>query len=199
MSKQGRDQASGCSTHPSQPAKAPCRRELLLAGAAAGAALAAGAACGSNAASEQPAVDAGTSPMPHEQIPLGQVTLVRAETAEQAVARAVALTGALTFIKAGQKVVLKPNYTGPLIPPDTTSPNVLAELVRQCLRAGAGQVIVAERAFTGSNTAFFFDRMIYDKYTKSLRDHVEGAGGTLLALDNEPWVEVAAPDGSNFD
>lgn len=176
-------------------ARVATRRDVLRGSLAAGAALATGLGCG--AGDDEGKTAAG--PAPIERIPLGQVTLVRAETAESAVARALELTGALSFVKPGQRVVVKPNFTGPVAPPDTTHPEVLAELVRQCLARGAGEVIVAERAFAGSNTEYLLGWPLYQSATKSLRDYVEEAGGRALALDDEPWEEFTLPGDVDFD
>lgn len=176
-------------------ARRTTRRDVLRGSIAAGAALATGVGCG---ASDDEGKTAG-GPAPIERIPLGQVTLVRAETPEAAVARALELTGALSFIEPGQRVVVKPNFTGPVAPPDTTHPEVLAEIVRQCLAKGASEVIVAERAFAGSNTEYLLGWPLYQSATKSLRDYVEEAGGRALALDDEPWVEFELPGDVDFD
>jgi len=130
-----------------------------------------------------------------EDIPLGQVTLVRAGSAADAIARGVELTGGLSFIEPGQRVLLKPNLTGPILPPDVTSPRLLMALIEQCRAAGAGEVVVAERAFGGFDTEEVFESPVYEDGSLSMLDAVLMAGGTFVSLDDEPWVEVQ-PEGA---
>jgi uncharacterized protein (DUF362 family) len=132
-------------------------------------------------------------------IPQGQVTLVRADTPEQAVMRGVALMGDFSFIRPGQRVLLKPNMTGPLPPPTTTSPAVLVELIRQCYQAGAGEVIVGERTFAPLNTTGVFGYKGYEQGTKSMQMYVEEAGAAFRPFDDEPWVEVSPAGAVDFD
>ena len=55
-----------------------------------------------------------------------------------------ALGGMQTFISAGDRVVIKPNVAWKRVPEQaaTTNPEVIAELVRQCLNSGAKEVVV---------------------------------------------------------
>ena len=132
-------------------------------------------------------------------IPQGQVTLVRAATPEEAVVRGVALMGGFSFIRPGQRVLLKPNMTGPLPPPTTTSPAVLVELIRQCYQAGAGEVIIGERDFVPIKTSDTFAYKMYDNGTKNMRMYVEEAGATFRPFDDEPWVGVQPAGAVDFD
>ena len=50
------------------------------------------------------------------------VVVVRAQTPEEAVARGVRHMGGFSFIEPGQTVLLKPNVTGPLLPPEDVGP-----------------------------------------------------------------------------
>ncbi len=167
----------------------PSRREFIQTTAASGTALALGLGCGGSDG-EPP-----TPPASFADTPRGQVTLVRAPAAE-AVARGLELMGGLTFIEAGQTVVLKPNFTGPLQPPDTTGPDVLAAVIRHCLDAGAGEVVVAERTFGPLNTMDVVEFKLHDNFTRSTLDVIEDAGGRFVALDDEPWAEVS-PEGAD--
>lgn len=76
------------------------RRQFIQTTAAASAALAVG-----NCSTE----DSGPR---FEDVPQGQVVLVRAETPEQALAKGVAHMGRFSFIQPGETVLLKPNMTG---------------------------------------------------------------------------------------
>lgn len=138
-------------------------------------------------------------PLRFDDVPQGQVVLVRAETPEEAVARGIAHMGNFSFIQPGQTVLLKPNMTGPLIPPDITSPAVLKELIRQCWAAGAGEVIVAERTFVGMTTVDTFSIQLYEGGGSSMLDCIEEVGATFRPFDDEPWVEVHPPGAVDFD
>jgi uncharacterized protein (DUF362 family) len=134
-------------------------------------------------------------PTSFDDIPVGQVTLVRADSAALAVARGVELMDGLSFIQPGDRVLLKPNLTGPIQPPDVTSPRLLMALIEACSAAGAGEVIVAERTFGPLNTDEVFASVVYEGNTISMLDAVYMAGGTFLPLDDEPWVD-ALPEGA---
>ena len=134
-----------------------------------------------------------------EDIPQGQVVLVRAGTPEEALARGVALMGRFSFIQPGETVLLKPNMTGPLIPPDVTSPAVLKELVRQCYAAGAGEVQVGERTFVGMSTQDAFGIQLYEGGGSSMLDVVESVGAVFRPFDDEEWVEVHPAGATDFD
>jgi uncharacterized protein (DUF362 family) len=127
--------------------------------------------------------------------------LVRSTTSAQAVARGVALMGGLTFIRPGQKILLKPNVTGPIPPPDTTSCEVLTELIGLCRAAGAGEVIVAERTFGPLHTPMVFDTATCgpEGEERSLRETIEAAGATFRPLDDEPWDEFTLPGETDFE
>jgi len=169
----------------------PTRRDFIRTTAAGGAGLALGVGCETDEVGEGDPPD----PTTFDDIPLGQVVLVRAPAVE-AVPRALALMGGLTFVEPGQTVVIKPNFTGPIPPPDTTSPDVLAAVISSCLDAGAGEVIVAERTFGPLVTADVVSYPLFDDFGRSWLDYIEEAGATFLSLDDEPWVEVL-PDGAD--
>ncbi len=160
------------------------RRDFMKSTAVAGAALVVGAGCEGKEGTE-------TTPIhsPFDDVPVGQVALARGETAAAAIAKGLALMGGLSFIRPGQVVMLKPNMTGPIPPPDTTSPEVLVALIDACHAAGAGEVIVAERTFGPLLTTSSFGATIYGN-DMSMLDYVEAAGATFRPLDDEPWLEV---------
>ena len=166
------------------------RRDFVKTTAMVGAAYALGAGCGGEEPAEQPDETTETTQ--------GLVTLVRADTPEAAVARGIELIGGLSFIEAGQTVMLKPNFTGPIPPPDTTSPGVLEELIRQCWTAGAGEVIVAERTWASMDTEMVFDLMRYNDGT-TIRQRIEELDATFRPLDDEPWIEVSPEGAVDFD
>ncbi len=175
----------------------PNRRDFIAAAAVLGASAALGGCAGADDAA--PAAGVGSPPPGFDAVPQGRVVVVRADTREAAVARGLALMNGLTFIKPNQRVLLKPNFTGPMEPPDTTSPGVLVELVRQCYAAGAADVIVAERAVSGLKTRAFFELKFYEGGAKSMKDYLDAAGATFLPLDDEPWVEVQPPGAVDYE
>jgi uncharacterized protein (DUF362 family) len=194
------------------------RRQFMGTAAAAGAAALVGARCGSGGSGGPDDASTDGDALTFEDVPRGQVVLARADTPAGAVAAGVALMGGLTFIEPGQSVMLKPNMTGPIPPPDTTSCEVLIELVRLCREAGAGEVIVAERTYGPFDTATVFDGEVimaertygpFDTTTVfdfpvcdddvSLAHAIEDAGATFRPLDDEPWDEHALPAGTDFD
>lgn len=170
----------------------PTRREFIRTTVAGGTALAMGVGCAGEHDPPPP------PPATFADTPRGQVVLVRASAAE-AVVRGLELMGGLTFIESGQTVVLKPNLTGPILPPDTTGPDVLAALIRACLDVGAGEVIVAERTFGPLVTTDVVEFALFDDFSRSMLDYIEEAGGRFLALDDEPWVEVSPEGAVDFE
>ncbi|MCP4599046.1 MAG: DUF362 domain-containing protein [Proteobacteria bacterium] len=200
----------------SEAAPLKSRREFMKSTATAGAALVVGVACNAEDAdsstdsldeidsesssdnisdSDSHMGDGGPDDSSFSDIPSGQVVLVRSDTPKDAVARGIELMGSLDFIESGQTVVLKPNVTGPIVPPDITSPAVLVEMINQCYAAGAGEVIVAERTFGPIATNVSFDATIFKGGTKSMRMFVDEAGATYKPLDNDEWIEVS-PEGA---
>jgi uncharacterized protein (DUF362 family) len=175
--------------------KTVTRRRFMSTAATAGAAAVLGVRCGSEDAPRDAVTDDDGPTF--DDVPQGQVVLVRGETPGAAVARGIALMNGLTFIQPGQVVMLKPNMTGPIPPPDTTSHEVLTELVRQCAAAGAGEVIVAERTYGPFDTTTVFDFPVDG--THSMRTLVEEAGATFRPLDDEPWDPFTLPGETDFD
>jgi uncharacterized protein (DUF362 family) len=106
-------------------------------------ALAAGARTfGQGLAAAAPAV-----PPPPPPGPDATVAAVKGEPAA-ATRRAVELLGGMAaFVSAGQRVVVKPNIGWDRTPDQgaNTHPDVVATVVRLCLEAGAGEVLVFDR------------------------------------------------------
>jgi uncharacterized protein (DUF362 family) len=74
-----------------------------------------------------------------------QMSIARGGTAVSNTRAAIqALGGMSTFIKAGDRVMIKPNLAWKRIPEQaaTTNPDVIAELCRLCLDAGAKEVVI---------------------------------------------------------
>lgn len=132
----------------------PTRRELLtrwgapvLAGAAL-AGLGAGLA-GRPGRHRPPAPDVTSVPPDWRVRPAepGRVFIAGGEGPRANVARAVAAMGGMaTFVQPGERVVIKPNcaWDRTAAQAANTDPEVVAELVRLCLEAGASAVVVAD-------------------------------------------------------
>lgn len=177
------------------------RRRFMGTAAAAGAAAVLGVRCGgtgSDTTEGDGETDGDASSGTFDDILQGQVALTRGRSSAEAVAKGIALMNGLTFIQPGQKVMLKPNMTGPMPPPDCTSCEVLMEMIRLCQEAGAGEVIVAERTYGPFNTATVFEFPLCEGDTIGMGEAVENAGATFRPLDDEPWDEYELPEGTDF-
>ncbi len=76
------------------------------------------------------------------------VGIARGSNMEEAVRKAVDLAGGMDFIKAGQTVLIKPNVTGAVASPCTTSPEVLYAVIKLVNERGPKRIIVADRSFS---------------------------------------------------
>jgi uncharacterized protein (DUF362 family) len=103
-----------------------------------------------------------------------------------------ALGGIGAFVKRGQKVAIKPNIGWDVLPERAgdTNPKLVAEIVRQCVQAGAKQV-------------FVFDHTC-DKWQRTYQNSgieraVKDAGGTIVPGDTEGYYQdVKIPAGKNL-
>ncbi len=77
-----------------------------------------------------------------------EVGIARGSNMEEAVRRAVDLAGGMDFIKEGQTVLIKPNVTGAVPNPTTTSPEVLYATIKLAAERGPKRIIVADRSFS---------------------------------------------------
>ncbi|MBI5649516.1 MAG: DUF362 domain-containing protein [Chloroflexi bacterium] len=100
-----------------------------------------------------------------------------------------ALGGITRFVKTGNDVIIKPNICNSAYGPEfatTTNPEVVAELVKMCLEAGAKRVRVMDNGFSGTAT---------EGYKRSgIRDAVERAGGQMEIMANAKYATVALPN-----
>lgn len=76
------------------------------------------------------------------------VGIARGSSMEDAVRKAVELSGGMDFIKAGQTVLIKPNVTGAALNPTTTSPEVIYAVIKLVNERGPKRIIVADRSFS---------------------------------------------------
>jgi uncharacterized protein (DUF362 family) len=100
--------------------------------------------------------------------------------------------GLEAFVQRGDRVVIKPNLAWARLPEQaaTTSPGVLEAVVKACLQAGAGEVLVIEHCCDSARAAF--DLSGAQAVCQSLRV-------PLLSLDDEGMYEpVALAKGLNL-
>jgi uncharacterized protein (DUF362 family) len=76
------------------------------------------------------------------------VGIAHGSNMEEAVRRAVKLSGGMDFIKEGETVLIKPNVTGALRFPTTTNPEVLYAVIKLTAERGPKRIIVADRSFS---------------------------------------------------
>jgi len=99
------------------------------------------------------------------------------------------LGGIEKYVKKGQNVVIKPNIGWDRKPEfaANTNPEVVGELIKQCLQAGAKKVVVFD------HTCDNWQRC----YTNSgIKQAVESAGGVMLpGNDSSHYKEVKLPEG----
>jgi len=99
-----------------------------------------------------------------------------------------ALGGMKRFVKPGNDVILKPNICNAsygLEYATTTNPEVLAELVKLCLEAGAKRVRVMDQPFAGTAV---------EAYRKSgIREAVEKVGGQMELMSAMKYTDADFP------
>lgn len=99
-----------------------------------------------------------------------------------------ALGGIRRFVNVGSDVIIKPNICNAAYGPEyatTTNPDVIAELVKMCLEAGAKRVRVMDQPFHGTAV---------EAYKKSgIRAAVEKVGGQMEVMSAMKYVEADFP------
>ena len=119
------------------------------------------------------------------------LAVARGESPAELTRRAVeALGGMQRFVKTGNDVIIKPNMCTDYHTFEyavTTNPEVVADLVRQCLAAGARRVRVMDAPFGGSPES---------AYRKSgIADAVTAAGGQMEVMNPAKYAETPIPQG----
>lgn len=112
------------------------------------------------------------------------VVLARNEDHAGALGSALdAIGGIRRFVKKGERVLLKPNAAWNRVPEQgvNTNPLVVGEMTRQCLMAGASDVIVTD--YGGDDAERTFSR-------SGIKDAVEQNGGRVLFLDERDFLEA---------
>lgn len=143
-----------------------------------------------SATAAQPASQAAVSPTPG----IPDMAVVRNGKPEIMVQRALAALGGIgRFIQSGDTVIIKPNICVAYHSYEyaaTTNPWVVAELVRQCLSAGAKDVQVIDVPFGGT---------MDEAYVKSgIREQVEAAGGKMGYIPGYKYTKVKVPQGKDL-
>ena len=104
--------------------------------------------------------------------------------------KAIAAFGGMgKYVKAGQKVVIKPNAGWNRKPEiaANTNPILIKEMVKQCLEAGAKEVIVFDHTCDGWQDSY---------KTSGIEEAVKEAGGVMLPGNDESYYkEVELPKG----
>jgi uncharacterized protein (DUF362 family) len=115
-------------------------------------------------------------PYPAFAAPADVVVAQNGSAADLVRAAVDALGGMSRFVKPGQFVVIKPNFTWGNTPETAsdTNPDVLNTVVALCKAAGAGRILVVDHVLIGNLTACL-DRT-------GARKAVESAGGEILGL-----------------
>lgn len=160
-------------------------RRRFLKTALAGTALAAlGDACASPPPGARKHVLADAPSPPAE----STVAVVRSDafaTLRDAMAEAIRLAGGLTFIRPGDRVLLKPAVNSGKPYPATTDPEVVSIVARLVQDAG-GHPFVADRTMFLRSTRAAFEK------TRIL-DAARAAGIACLSLDDDATVAIAHP------
>jgi len=99
-----------------------------------------------------------------------------------------ALGGIARFVKKDSDVIIKPNICNASYGPEyatTTNPEVIAELVKMCLAAGAKRVRVMDQPFAGT---------AIEAYKKSgIREAVEKVGGQMEVMSAMKYADTGFP------
>lgn len=99
-------------------------------------------------------------------------------------------------VRAGERVVLKPNIFSPRPAPTTTDPRVVVALVELALEAGAGEVIVAEgRSISTAKFRPSHNTTRACADVVGMTSAVEAAGGRMVYLEEDEFVQVDVTGG----
>jgi uncharacterized protein (DUF362 family) len=116
------------------------------------------------------------------------LAVAKGTSADSNVKRAVAAVGGMKrFVHAGNTVVIKPNIAH-AIPPKyavTTSPGVVASLVRLARAAGASKVLVMDNSSGGAPAACYA--------ASGVAAAVKAAGGTMVVMGAPGFKTYAIP------
>lgn len=111
------------------------------------------------------------------------VAIARAEDHLSSVKKAIELAGGLSFVKEGQRVLLKPAVDSGNPFPATTSPEVISELVKMLKERGATRIIVADKSGPFRRTDLCMRR-------NGILKAAQEAGAEVHFLEQEDFVRV---------
>jgi uncharacterized protein (DUF362 family) len=120
------------------------------------------------------------------------VAVMGGEPAAMLVKALEAMGGIGSFVKKGQKIVIKPNIGWDRTPDRAanTNPELIGELIRQCLSAGASKVTVFDHTCDDWQKCY---------KSSGIEAIVKSAGGTILPGNNESYYkEVKIPGGAKL-
>lgn len=103
-----------------------------------------------------------------------------------------ALGGIQSFVKKGQKVVIKPNIGWDVSPEraGNTNPKLVSEIVRQCCNAGASEVYVFDHTCDNWQRCY---------KNSGIESAVKEAGGKIAPAHTEGYYqEVSIPNGKSL-
>jgi len=124
------------------------------------------------------------------------VGIVKDSSVKQAVRDAIAMSGGLDFIKPGQRVLIKPNQTGPVKHPATTNPEVIYEVCKLVGEAGAETIFVSDRC-VGFFTKGLMVMRVCGHY-EAAKDAENDLGGDVEVIpvafhEAEPYLKPGSP------
>jgi len=97
------------------------------------------------------------------------------------------------FVKPGQSVIVKPNicvaYHGPEYAA-TTNPQVVAELVKMCLEAGASSVMVMDHPFGGTAEQAY--------KISQIENAVKAVDGQMIIMGSAKFKDTEIPQGKDI-
>jgi uncharacterized protein (DUF362 family) len=112
------------------------------------------------------------------------VTLARSENHAAALRMALdAIGGIQRFVKPGEKITIKPNIGWDRTPAQAadTNPLLVGEMVRQCLAAGASEVIISDIPCNDARRTFI---------RSGIKDEAEKAGARVILPVDEDLVNA---------
>jgi uncharacterized protein (DUF362 family) len=117
---------------------------------------------------------------------------------DRAVRKAVELIGGISsFVKPGDRVVVKPNLAYPYPPPATTDPSVVEAVARLCVEAGAREVLVGDSSSYSCKNILGYGKWSNMDVIRStgMDKAAERAGAKVVDFDAEKWASVTIPGG----
>jgi uncharacterized protein (DUF362 family) len=119
-------------------------------------------------------------------------------TVDSAVRKAIELIGGISsFVKPGDRVVIKPNLAYPYPPPATTDPAVVEAVARLCVEAGAREVLVGDSSSYSCKNILGYGKWSNMDVVRStgMDKAAERAGAKAVDFDLTGWSTVSIPDG----